>query len=143
METRTSYLDANVFIYAAQDEAELGKLATAILWAIQNNELRCATSCLTIDEVLYVLKKRQEITYVVEYVESLLSSEIVFFPTSTEILFDSLEYFQRFNLRPRDSIHCATMRRLGITTIISEDKDFDRIPFIKRIPFKQAINKKT
>jgi len=39
----------------------------------------------------------------------------------------------RFGLKPSDAIHVATMKKAGTAEIVSEDRDFDKIDWVKRI----------
>ncbi|EDN70633.1 hypothetical protein BGP_2176 [Beggiatoa sp. PS] len=43
------------------------------------------------------------------------------------------EEYHTKGLKPRDAIHAATLRQNGYNHILSADKDFDRIDFVKRI----------
>lgn len=42
------------------------------------------------------------------------------------------EYMESFGLLPRDAIHLAVARRMGLTCIASSDKDFDRVNWLSR-----------
>ena len=52
------YIDSNIFIFAALDNNEVGKNCRSVLQMVQSRELSCASSYLTIDEIIWVLKKR-------------------------------------------------------------------------------------
>lgn len=43
------------------------------------------------------------------------------------------EYLTKYELKPSDAIHLATMEKRGIVRIASEDEEFDRIKGISRI----------
>jgi len=43
------------------------------------------------------------------------------------------KYMIEFDVRPPDSIHLATMDNMGITSIVSEDEEFDAVDGVKRI----------
>jgi len=45
----------------------------------------------------------------------------------------SLHYLEKYALKPRDALHCATMQENEIEAIASFDKDFDKVKEIKRI----------
>ena len=49
------------------------------------------------------------------------------------IAFDALDYIERYDLKPRDAFHAAMMKAAGVSEIISDDHDFDRVKGIKRI----------
>ncbi len=38
-----------------------------------------------------------------------------------------------YGLKPSDAIHVATMKKAGTAEIVSEDRDFDKIDWVKRI----------
>jgi predicted nucleic acid-binding protein len=37
-----------------------------------------------------------------------------------------------YAVKPRDSLHVAAMQKCGCLDLVSQDADFDRIPFIRR-----------
>ncbi len=43
-----------------------------------------------------------------------------------------LDSIRAFSLPPRDALHIAVMRRLGLTAIASDDADFDRVDKLER-----------
>jgi len=49
-------------------------------------------------------------------------------PVNAEDVSSMLQAMQRHGMLPRDAIHLAVARRLGITAIVSDDDAFDQIP---------------
>jgi predicted nucleic acid-binding protein len=47
------------------------------------------------------------------------------------------EAMRRYQLRPRDSLHLAAMRKCGCLHLVSNDADFDRVPEIHRYTLLQ------
>jgi len=45
----------------------------------------------------------------------------------------ALDFIENYNLKPRDAFHMAIMKELNLTSIVSDDIDFDRVKKIKRI----------
>jgi predicted nucleic acid-binding protein len=43
------------------------------------------------------------------------------------------------NLKPRDAIHAGVCLNKNVSTIYSDDPDFDSIPNITRIPLKRKV----
>ncbi len=43
-----------------------------------------------------------------------------------------LDHITRFSMLPRDALHVAIVRRLGLTAIASDDADFDRVHGLER-----------
>lgn len=132
MEKGTAYyLDTNVLIYATVNDDTLGHKCRSILASINSIKIDGFTSCLTIDEFLWSLKKISPNTYISES-ENMLNLNIKFINVDKNILYEALEIIKEFNLKPRDAIHAATMKMNNIKVIISEDSDFDKVNWIRR-----------
>ena len=131
-ESTKFYLDSNVFINAAADDTLLGAKSREIINAVQNNKISAVTSCITIDETAWILRKTQEKALVLNNCKMFLDSNIKFLDVNKGIINVSLEINKEFNLKPRDAIHAATMKVNDIKNLISEDNDFDKVSWIKR-----------
>jgi predicted nucleic acid-binding protein len=57
---------------------------------------------------------------------------LTFLDVNDEILWSAYNLAKRYRLNPRDVIHLACALNHGIFTIVSEDKDFDKVKEIKR-----------
>ncbi|MBK35425.1 MAG: hypothetical protein CME26_07840 [Gemmatimonadetes bacterium] len=53
--------------------------------------------------------------------------------TRTDLLTATTLYATSTDLSARDAVHVATMRNDGIESMISADKDFDRVDGIRRL----------
>ncbi len=132
-EGRVAYIDANIFLYAILGRGKKKNAAKDILERIMDGKLLGFTSALTYDEILW--KTRQERGAE----DALLASKaFLTFPNlrlidvNTEILWGAHSLIERYNLGPRDAIHAACALAHRVFTLISEDRDFDRIEEIKR-----------
>lgn len=67
--------------------------------------------------------------------EKILDSGINILDADKATAREALELMKQARLKPRDAFHAATMKQHGITEIASEDKDFDKVPWIKRTWF--------
>jgi len=56
-------------------------------------------------------------------------------PVSPTIPLTALDLLERYDLRPRDAFHAAIMKENKLTEIVTDDNDFDRIEWMKRIRF--------
>ncbi|HLC72214.1 MAG TPA: type II toxin-antitoxin system VapC family toxin [Candidatus Nanoarchaeia archaeon] len=130
-EKPTYYLDSNIFIYASSRNDALGQAARRLLQAIQAGTFRGVTSCLTLDEVMYVLKKILPADLLAAG-EQILNLDIKFLSIEKPLLYAMLSLMEEHSLQPRDALHLATMHANNISLIVSEDKDFDNISFIER-----------
>jgi predicted nucleic acid-binding protein len=51
------------------------------------------------------------------------------------------KYLLKYGLKPSDAIHLATMEKAGISNIVSEDREFDKVRGIKRIWITSSAEK--
>jgi predicted nucleic acid-binding protein len=45
----------------------------------------------------------------------------------------TLEFIRKYSIKPSDSLHLGAMRKNNINIIISEDKELDKVDWIKRM----------
>ena len=124
-------IDANVFINAAT-KAE--SPAFKLLEKIKNGAILATTSVLTIDEVMWVINKLLGHDAAVRAAEAMIIfPNLELIDATPEIMSLAVTIFQKGRLKPRDAIHLATMQSRNITSIATEDSDFDKIKGIKRV----------
>ena len=129
-----TYLDANIFVYAAINNGEIGHKCREILTKISKNNFSAYTSSLTWDEVVHAIWKKEGKEKALEEGKLFLQlPNIIYLNVTPTIIFKSQEIIEKYNLKPRDSIHTASMIINGIKEIISDDPHFDKIKEIKRI----------
>jgi hypothetical protein len=89
---------------------------------------------IVLDETLYISRR-----YGVPYPETLEFLRRVVLPFAEVIpldagdLYTAEKYLVSYNIKPSDALHIATMEKAGASLIVSEDKEFDRITWIKRL----------
>lgn len=133
------YIDSNIFIFAAIDSGILGENCRKILDMIESDEIQAASSFLVLDEVIWVIKKNIGKEDSIKISKAALSLPIKWMDVSRSIIIETIDSFQKYNLDPRDCLHLASMKNSGITTIISEDSDFDKVKSVKRIDAAAVI----
>ena len=122
------YLDTNFFVYARFSQEDVGRRARRMLKKIQDGQ-HAITSVLTIDELMWVMRKQglaKQMREVIEDIFSIATLSIV--EVSPSIALASLDFVEKYNLKPRDAFHAATMKEFNEKKILSDDKDFDRVP---------------
>ena len=127
------YLDANFFILLHFDYKDKGEKSRQILEQIIKGK-SAVTSVLTLDEVMWVIvknKQEKELRNIIEEIYSI--KNLIIKDVSNSIPLKALDIMEENKLKPRDAFHIAIMKELGINTIVSDDKDFDKIQGIKRI----------
>ena len=133
-----AYLDSNIFIYPvlySPETQEKSRKARELLLKVEKGELKAYTSTLTWDEVVWVIAKtlgREEGT---SQGRKLLGfPNLEFIDIDKQTLSTAQMLLDKYNLRPRDSLHIASALNKNIKTIISDDEDFDKVTEITRSP---------
>jgi predicted nucleic acid-binding protein len=135
------YIDSNVFIFAATDKDKKGKNCRRIIEMINEKKIVCAASYLVIDEVIWILKKHVGKKDSIKITKVMLSLPIRWIELDKSIVLKMIDILEKTNLDPRDATHLASMIHLGLSSIISEDTDFDKIDKIERIGISKLIEK--
>jgi predicted nucleic acid-binding protein len=88
---------------------------------------------LVLDETLYVSKKK----YGVDYTDTAEFIRQIVEPCSKILGIGVKDYGVSIgflgSLKPSDALHVAVMKNNGVSRIVSEDEDFDKIRDIKRV----------
>jgi predicted nucleic acid-binding protein len=128
------YLDVNVFAYAALAVDELGDAARHILANL--SKVKARTSCLTIDELAWVVLRKSDVKTAIAVCRAVLAlRDLDVLPVEPADAWEMTVQMERLGLRPRDALHLAVMKRIGERSIVSEDPHFDRAR-VKRIPIR-------
>ncbi len=135
----TFYIDSNVFLYPVlYNNIKESETAREILAEIEGKNIQAYTSTLTWDEVSYVVERIFGKTDSIEVGKRFLNFPFLrFIPVDDEIIRRSQVIREKYNLKPRDSIHLSCAIERNVSKIITDDADFDGIKEITRIPIKQ------
>ena len=135
----TFYIDSNVFLYPVlYNGIKESETAREILSDIEGKNIQAYTSTLTWDEVSYVVERIFGKTDSIEVGKRFLNFPFLrFIPVDDEIIRRSQVIREKYNLKPRDSIHLSCAIERNISRIITDDADFDGIKEITRVPIKQ------
>jgi len=135
------YIDSNVFIFAATDRGKLGQNCREIIRLINEQKITCAASFLVVDEAMWILKKRVGRDSSIKITKAMLSMPIKWVEVDKSVIIKMIDIFEKTTLDPRDAIHIASMKELGLSVIVSEDNDFDKVDGIKRVGASKCIEK--
>ena len=136
------YIDTNVFVYASIEKGVLGEKARMLIKSIQNGENPSITSAITLSEVVYAIRKEKGLEAALEGGKAVLEMDgLRIAELDRGVCFDTMEIMRETKLQPQDSIHYATMKHHGITAIITEDKEFNRIKDIKRYSISEFVRR--
>jgi predicted nucleic acid-binding protein len=131
------YLDANVFVFAALDDGELGDAARHILANLV--KVRAKTCCLTLDELAWAVLRRSDHRTAAEACRAALElRDLDIVSIEFGDMWGMAQGMERLGLKPRDALHLAIMKRLGERSIVSEDPHFDKAK-VKRISIRTFV----
>jgi len=133
------YLDTNVIVYAIENHPRYGEGCKRILEDVESGKLRVSCSMLVLVELISVLKKLNGVLskqggkelVIEDNIEAVLSLPITWIDLDFLIIEKASAY--SFNIGGVDYTHVASMEISSITEILSADRDFDKIPTMKRI----------
>lgn len=131
------YLDTNVIAYAIENHPEYGKQCARILRDIEDKKIPVCSSFLVLAELINVLvkinktlgnAKRLDIRKNIEAVTSLpimwLGMDLIVFERAAEYA---------YAVSGIDYIHIALMELNMVNTVISADRELDKIDIVKRL----------
>jgi hypothetical protein len=131
-----TFLDTNVFIYAAGRESDYKAPCTQILADVVRGDLPAAISSEVCQEIMYVYHRRQRSDLATEVVDRILKMPLTVLPVGKvemELAVTIYREKQSAGLPPRDAIHAAVMKHNGIRRLISTDPHFDLLDDIERV----------
>jgi len=126
------FIDSNVFFYAKILDHEYGATCAKILDRIAKGKIEVATSTLVVIELANALRKYGLSDEVKDVVDAVFSLDIRIFDVDSLGVRNAVSIFDEFRISPYDCVHVAVMKEAGIINVISADKDFDKIDWIKR-----------
>ena|SRR3989344_3099359 len=136
--TSMIYLDSNVFIFSFMNHDRKSDMCRSLLTRVASGEVKACTSLLTWDEVTWVARKLLGVDDSRDEGRKLLEFPYLQFLDVNEFVVKmSQDLMERYDMKPRDSIHAAAAISLGIREIISDDADFDAVKEVKRIPIEK------
>ena len=94
-----------------------------------------------IDEVIWILKKEAGKDASIEIAKAILTMPIRWIEVDKFVIIKMLDIYEKTTLDPRDAIHISSMKEVGLSVIVSEDKDFDRVDGIERIDASKCLKK--
>ncbi|MEM2123033.1 MAG: type II toxin-antitoxin system VapC family toxin [Candidatus Bathyarchaeia archaeon] len=129
------FLDSSYLIYLrySKDDVIFRYVTDFLRRAVKRRDHLLA-NMIVIDETLWILTKK----YKVPLNEAFeLTDQLM--PLLEIIPIDYGDYdvmkvtMKNHDLKPSDAIHVASMNKAGVKHVVSEDVEFDKIPWLKRI----------
>lgn len=129
-----AFLDTNVFLYAAGGEHPLRTPCQNILRRVASGQLAATTSSEVVQEILYVLARRDLVSEALTLARSVLQLCPALLEVGAREMAAACDLLAAHpELPPRDAVHAATMASHGLTTIISAAPHFDQLQPLHRL----------
>lgn len=99
------------------------------------SEYKPYTDVLVLDELIYVSRRKYNVPYEVsaEFVKTSVLPYVRVLSVGEDEFEQALKTLLEYNLKPSDALHVGVMLSNGITLVVSEDKEFDKVPGIDRL----------
>ena len=97
------------------------------------------TDVLVLNELIYISRKKYNIPYKVsiKFIEANILPYTIILNLGEEEYNYATEIITKHNLKPSDALHIGAMMNNNIKVLVSEDREFDRIPEVERIWIEQ------
>jgi len=131
----TVFLDTNVLLrHLLQDDPEQSMKASAFLERLEHGELKARIADTVVFETVFNLQRRHGVTKAAIRDELLPLIELpaIELPNKHRLR-RVFELYVDSNISFADAYHVALMEQLGIEEIATFDRDFDRLPGIRRV----------
>ena len=130
----TTFLDTNIFLYAAGGDHPLRQPCRQILRRVVEADFNATTSSEVVQEILYVLARRGLRTQALALARNILAVFPALLEVGADEMSSACDLLESMpELPPRDAVHAATMLTHGITVIITADTHFDQLTQVNRI----------
>ena len=130
----TLFIDANIPMYVAGRDHRFKLPSTLFLRRVAEGKVRAASDVEVLQEILYRYYHLREIEKGFVVFEAFAQTVPRIYPVVLEDILRAKEILRAHpGIKPRDALHASVLRGHGLDTIVSYDRDFDRIPSIKRL----------
>ena len=127
------FLDANLAIYLNTMTGEERSTIDRFFKSLLREHL--FTNMLVLDKTLHVSRRRYAVPYAMtmSFLRRAFLPYTEIIPIAEEDLQATEKYLTKYDVKPSDAIHLATMDKVGIASIVSEDEMLDAVKGIRRI----------
>lgn len=133
---RRRFIDSNIFIYVLLKDPRYGKTCLKMLERVEKGEEQGVTSTLVLSQVLAYLARRGKGEAIKLFVDYICEIGIVVIETTLPDFVEAITEMSKLSLDHSlwdDLIISCQMRRNRIEEIYTNDKDFEKIKWVKPI----------
>lgn len=128
------FLDANVFLYAAGRDPRFAEACRKILVAVEQGRLGATTNTEVVQEVLHVVGRRLGATAAAEAADAVLDLIRDPIPVTAEVMRAAAALLRQHpDVSVRDAVHAASMQSINCRVVLSADRHFDLLPWLRRV----------
>ena len=131
------YVDSNVFLYPIVyrlETIEEAKESKNFLLKISEGSVEACTATITWDEIVWVIRRIFGLKPSIELGRKFLEfPNLKLLSVKRSVILRAQRLIEKYKIKPRDAIHAATALENNIETIVSYDRDFDKLEEIKRL----------
>jgi predicted nucleic acid-binding protein len=129
------FIDANLLIYLNTISDYRNRLAYEAFYLdlLVNN--KAYIDVLVLDELLWVSWRKYNVPYFVtlDFINKVVKPYVTILPLGEGEFEEAANLIKEYSIKPSDAFHIAVMKTHNISTIASEDREFDKIGGIKRV----------
>ena len=128
------FLDASLFIYLLTADGDLYREVRKLF--LDSVRLGACTDALAIDEFIWVCKRKYGVPLhaSTRTVRDVILPAVELLEISEAELLEALSALEKGLLdKPSDAIHYGVMKAHGVNEIVTEDRDFESLPGVRRI----------
>jgi len=140
MDKEVKFIDANIFleVFLLDKNWESAK---EFLEKVATGEIEAATSDFIAYSILLQIQNKLRSTEAmknfVKFLGNMKGMMILRFTPA--VLMGCIQTMEKYNLDFDDSVQASLMNAFGIKEIVSFDKDFDKVDWIKRVSPKESL----
>ena len=130
------FIDSNIFIYILLKDPRYGKACLRILERMEKGEEQGITSTLVLSQVIAHLARRRKSEAIKLFIDYIRETGIIVIETTFLDFVEATTEMSKLNLNYRiwdDLIISCQMKRNGVQEIYTNDKDFEKIKWVKPI----------
>jgi len=130
-----AFIDAPLFIYLNTLTDTNIRIPYENFYIEALTKYKPYTDVLVLDEVIYISKRKYGIPYSVttDFIKSSILPYVSVINLGEDEYAVAVKYLMKHNIKPSDSLHLGAMLNNGISLIISEDREFEKVNDVKRL----------
>ncbi|ABM80614.1 type II toxin-antitoxin system VapC family toxin [Hyperthermus butylicus] len=130
-----AFLDTPLLVYLNTIAEDERRLVYESFYLDILSRYKLYTDVLVLDELIYVSKRKYGIPYSVtlDFIEAIVLPYVTVIGLGEDEYREAARLIAKLNLKPSDALHVAAMKMNGIRLVISEDKELDKVPDVKRV----------